>query len=73
VQPGFGSTRPWFAVGAIGTVRFTPVAWSYVELFGGAKLPLVRDRFYFEPSGSTVFEASPVGGTLGATLGFRVM
>jgi hypothetical protein len=66
------ASRPWFAAGVTGTVRYVPFWRVFVDVTGGLALPFVRDRFYFEQSG-TVFRAPAVGGSLGGAVGFTIL
>ncbi len=74
VTPERSAVRPWLAVGAVGSVRYVPVHRLFVELAGGLHLPLVRDRFYFEPdTTTTVYRAPAVAGFVSGAIGFRIL
>jgi hypothetical protein len=71
VTPGRSAVRPWLAVGALGSARYVPRSWLFVEISGGLHVPLVRDRFYFEPD-TAVFRAPAAAGFVGGALGFAI-
>jgi hypothetical protein len=61
-------TRLWFAVGAVARAQLRITGPLFAELEVGAFLPIVRDRFFFEPD-STLFRAPIVGWSGAAGLG----
>jgi hypothetical protein len=70
VTPEASATRPWLALGAVGNLRYTLVHGLFLELRGGPRAPLVRDRFYFASDSSvTLFRAPPISGFAGGTAG----
>jgi hypothetical protein len=72
VTPARSAVRPWAAVGALGRVRYVFQRRFFVELSGGATLPLVRDRFFFEPD-TTAYRAPAITGAGAAALGVTIL
>jgi len=74
VSPDRSATRPWFASGVAGAVQYRISQRFFLELTGGVRAPLVRDRFFFEPNPSTiVFEAPVLSGFCSATAGLTIL
>jgi hypothetical protein len=71
ISPSRSQLRPWVAAGLLGRVRFV-FSPFFLELFGGASVPLQRDRFFFEPD-NTVFHPPFVSGTAGGGLGLTIL
>lgn len=69
VQPTRSDVAGWFAMGAVLRARWVIVAPLALELEGALRFPLLRDRFYFEPS-RTIFEVPAL--TWGAAAGVSV-
>jgi hypothetical protein len=71
IMPARSDTRPWVAVGALGTARYRVVWRLFAELSVGLRVPLLRDRYFFEPD-TTVFRppalAALGSGALGITI-----
>ena len=67
VVPVRDASRGWVALSALGRVRWTLVEPFSVEVEGGLRAPLVRDRFIFEPD-ITVYQPPSVSGFLGGGL-----
>jgi hypothetical protein len=72
VMPAKSALRPWAAAGALGRVRYVPLARFFVELSGGVLAPLVRDHFYFDPSDTTVFRPPVASGFAGGAVGITI-
>jgi hypothetical protein len=72
IQPARSDTRPWVGLGAIGAVRYVVRSPVFVELSFGVRLPLVRDRFFFEPD-TTVFRPPVAAGFAGGCIGFTIL
>jgi hypothetical protein len=72
VVPARSDTRPWVALGALARVRYVPISPLFLEIDGGLRLPLLRDRFFFEPD-NTVFRAPAISAFGGGTLGFSIL
>jgi hypothetical protein len=72
VSPERSEVRPWIAVGLLGRVRVVAISPFFLELSGGALVPLQRDRFYFEPD-STVFRPPAITGLAGAAVGLTIL
>lgn len=68
VTPSRGVSRPWLSVGPAASASFYLVERLFARLEGALDVPLVRDRFYFEPE-TTVFQAPAVGWTATLALG----
>jgi hypothetical protein len=72
--PDRSAVRPWLAAGVLANIQARIGRRFFGELTGGARVPLVRDRFYFEPDVSTtVFQAPIVSGFVGAGVGFTIL
>jgi hypothetical protein len=71
IVPARTATRPWVGVGALGAVRYDVVSVVFAELSVDLRLPLIRDRFFFEPS-TTVFHPPPLALFGGASLGVTI-
>ncbi len=61
------STRPWLTFGLLARIRATVVGSLFVEVEGGALAPVVRDRFFLEPSATV--QHVPVVAAAGAAGG----
>ena len=72
VTPENTAHRPWFAAGALARARYVTSSRLFLELAGGVLAPFVRDRFFFEPTGSTVFRAPAVSGFVGGAIGITI-
>lgn len=72
VMPENTARRPWFAAGALARSRYVVSSRIFVELTGGVVAPFVRDRFYFEPTESTVFRAPAVSGFVSGGIGVTI-
>jgi hypothetical protein len=72
VMPENTARRPWFAAGALARTRYVMSSRIFVELTGGVVAPFVRDRFYFEPTESTVFRAPAVSGFVSGGIGVTI-
>jgi hypothetical protein len=72
IQPARSDTRPWLGLGAVGAVRYLVRSPVFVELSFGVRLPLVRDRFFFEPD-TTVFQPPVAAGFAGGCIGFTIL
>lgn len=70
VRPARSGSRPWVGVGPVARGRFVLVPPLFAELELAADVPLIRDRFFVQPS-STVFRAPAVGWSATAGLGVR--
>ncbi len=74
VTPDRSALRPWVGAGLLGSVRYVATRRFFVEVSGGVRAALVRDRFFFEPdSAVTVFQAPVVSGFAGAAVGFTIL
>jgi hypothetical protein len=62
------STRPWISAGALVRARLVIVGGLFVEVEGGAYVPIVRDRFFLEPD-ETVHRAPVVSAAGASSLG----
>ena len=72
--PDRSALRPWVGAGLLGSVRYVATRRFFVEVSGGVRAALVRDRFFFEPdSAVTVFQAPVVSGFAGAAVGFTIL
>jgi hypothetical protein len=71
IFPARSDTRPWIALGALGTARYRAVSVVFAEVSAGLLLPLVRDRYYFEPD-TTVFHPPPLAAFASAGLGVTI-
>jgi hypothetical protein len=67
VVPVRSVARGWLAVAALGRLRWTVVNPLSVEIEGGFRAPLIRDRFIFEPD-LTVYRPPPLSGFADAGL-----
>jgi len=62
------------AAGLGGIVEYRLGRRFFFELAGGARVPLVRDRFYFEPTASvTAFQAPVVSGFAEGGVGVTIL
>jgi hypothetical protein len=68
IVPARSDTRPWIALGAVGAVRYRVVWHLFAELLIGFDVPLVRDRYFFEPD-TPVFRPPPIAAIGSAGLG----
>lgn len=59
--------RTWLALGAVGRLRIEPVRHWFVELEGGARAPLMQDRFH--AYGATLFRPPAVAWSTSAGIG----
>ena len=62
--------RPWLAVGGHAALRRYAASGVFGELSLGASVPLIRDRFYFQPN-VLIHDGSPVTPWLSAGVGYR--
>ncbi|OJY21093.1 MAG: hypothetical protein BGO98_14055 [Myxococcales bacterium 68-20] len=70
--PGVEATRrSWFDYGAVAHARWLAHPRFFVEVVGGAVIPLVRDRIRVEPD-ELASVAPPVGWSLGVGGGWRL-
>ncbi|MBI4703371.1 MAG: hypothetical protein HY744_19830 [Deltaproteobacteria bacterium] len=60
----------WLAATVPVRLQYSPVDWALVEVGAELGVPILRQRFYFEPD-ATVLEVAPVYGAFGGDLGFR--
>jgi hypothetical protein len=68
ITPARSQTRPWFAAGAATRLRIAPTGSWFIEIEGGARAPLARERFVVHPD-TTVFRAPAVAFFAGAGVG----
>jgi hypothetical protein len=74
VTPANHAQRPWVAAGLEGIIVYRLGRRFFFELAGGARVPLVRDRFYFEPTASvTAFQAPIVSGFAEGGVGVTIL
>lgn len=69
-----GSTetlRPWLAPGAMAVARWAVADRVFLQLEGGAVVPLVRDRFFFEDPTSLAYAVPPVDARGSVAAGVR--
>jgi hypothetical protein len=71
IVPARSDTRPWVSLGAVGAVRYRLVWLLFAELSIGLRLPLVRDRYFFEPD-TTVFRPPPFAALANGGLGVTI-
>lgn len=71
VNPERTDVRPWFMLGAVGQGRWVVVGPLFLELEAALLVPVVRDRFFFQPD-TTVFRASPIAFSASAGVGFSI-
>jgi hypothetical protein len=65
-------TRPWFGLGALIRLQWTPSEQFFVEAEGGIRVPLARDRFVFDLGGRTdSIHVVGLGGAASIGLGIR--
>jgi hypothetical protein len=73
VTPSLSDTRPWASLGPLGAVRYRLISVVFAELLAGLRLPLVRDRFYFDSNpNTTVFRPPALAFLGGASLGVTI-
>ncbi|HEY5241547.1 MAG TPA: hypothetical protein VIJ22_08785 [Polyangiaceae bacterium] len=73
IVPARDLKPPWVAVGPTGRARLFVAGPIFLELDAGARFPLTRTRYFFEPD-ETVDQPPVAGGwTAGAGLGVRVL
>jgi len=72
VVPTREVTRAWLAAGAVGRAEWTIAAPVFVELEAGARAPLVRVRYIFEPD-SEYYRAPAVAGFASAGIGVHFL
>jgi hypothetical protein len=65
-------TRPWVTLGAVARSRWSILGPLFVEAEAVLIAPIVRDRFYLDPQSSTVFRASPIGGSAACGAGISI-
>jgi hypothetical protein len=70
ITPARSQTRAWFAAGATTRLRIAPTGSWFIEIEGGARAPLVRERFVVHPD-TTVFRAPVVAFFAGAGVGVQ--
>ena len=70
VEPTAEADVLWLALTAAARLDWRPWDWALVELQGELGVPLVRQRFYFEPD-ETIVTADAAFGTIGGSLGAR--
>ena len=59
----------WFALGGIAHAEYLPIAPLSLAIDGGVLLPLVHDRYYFDPGGpADTLQLPRIGLTLQAGL-----
>jgi hypothetical protein len=63
------ATRPWWALGALGTARWGLGTRAFVQAEAGVAAPVVRDRFFLD--GAVVYVAPRVDAIGSAALGVR--
>jgi hypothetical protein len=71
ITPAENATRPWVGLGALAAIRYHPFSPVFAELSTVLRLPLVRDRFYFEPD-TTVFRPPALSIMGGAFVGVTI-
>jgi hypothetical protein len=71
ITPAENATRPWASLGALAAIRYHPFSPVFAELSMVLRLPLVRDRFYFEPD-TTVFRPPALSIMGGAFVGVTI-
>jgi hypothetical protein len=70
VEPTAEADVLWLALTAAARLDWRPWDWALLELQGELGVPLVRQRFYFEPD-ETIVTADAAYGTIGGSLGAR--
>jgi hypothetical protein len=63
--------RPWLGIGASGRVRFSAPEPLFIEVEGGATVPIFRDRFRF--GSLQVHDVAPLAPFLGAGFGIHFL
>ena len=71
IIPARSDARPWIALGAVGAVRYRVVWRLFAEVLAGIQVPLVRDRYFFEPD-TTVFRPPPLAPLGSASVGLTI-
>jgi hypothetical protein len=69
IDPARSDRRPWLAAGIGAEGRwffFTPL---FLDAEVGARFPLVRTRYFFQPNNATLYDTPLVGWTAGAGIG----
>jgi hypothetical protein len=70
IVPARDDRRPWAAVGAVGRAEWAFLEPAFAELGAGVMVPLIRDRFFFQPD-RTVHRPAAVGWLARIDLGLR--
>jgi hypothetical protein len=69
IDPARSDQRPWLAAGIAAEGRwffFTPL---FLDAEVGARFPLVRTRYFFQPNNTTLYDTPLVGWTAGVGIG----
>jgi hypothetical protein len=69
--PRPAASRLWLSLGALGRLRWTPLAPIFLEVDAGVSAPLVRDRFYFDTPPTTIYDVPALAAIAGAAAGGR--
>jgi hypothetical protein len=72
IVPARSESRVWFAASAFASARYRIASLLFLEIDGGARVPLVRDQFYFEPNLS-VFRTPAVSPFACLSLGVTIL
>lgn len=63
--PGRERTRPWVSLGPVGRARVQLIGNLGLEAEASLIFPVIRDRFYADPTGETLFRPRAVGWAAG--------
>ena len=72
IAPARDATRLWAAVTTLARASWTFYGPLSLELGAGARWPLYRTRFFFQPD-TTIYRTPAVGLTVGGGLGLRIL
>jgi hypothetical protein len=70
IVPAKAKRRTWLALGAVGQAEWTFLEPLTLDFGAGLVVPLIRDRFFFQPD-TTLYRPPAVGGLVRAGLGVR--
>jgi hypothetical protein len=69
--PRPAASHPWFSLGALGRLRWTPLAPIFLEVDAGVSASLVRDRFYFDTPYTAIYDVPALAAIAGVAAGGR--